>query len=403
MSITYKLEINSKPKEDKTSGILLRITENRKHKRYSTGVFVFPKDFNKKAESGKWIRRTNPEYVNLNKKLADKITEAKDAESKLEKNNQPATAKRIISEVRNKNTDSFIGYFKEKVAQFKLTRSIGYYKHLNSKLNNLEAYQKEILFTEITVSFLNSYEAHLTEQGLNENSITSNLRAIRTILYKSYSEDRFEGPNPFLKKKLKELKADKERLSLNEIKKIEEAEPEKGSHLWHTKNYFLFAFYAAGIRIGDLMQLQWKNIQVDILSYKMSKTRENHEIPLIPKAQEILKLYRGPKSKPEDYIFPILDNRLNGADRMALSNALSSKNAIINSTLKDLADLAEIEKNLTFHISRHSFADMLRQKKTSIYDIKNLLGHSDIKVTQRYIKSFDKESSHSAMKDAFDI
>ena len=71
MAITYKLELNSKPKDDNTCGILLRITENRKHKRISTGVFVPAKDFNKKAEVDKWIRRSNPEHASLNETLSN--------------------------------------------------------------------------------------------------------------------------------------------------------------------------------------------------------------------------------------------------------------------------------------------------------------------------------------------
>lgn len=400
MAITYKLELNSKPKKDNTCGILLRITENRKYKRFSTGVFVLAKDFNKKAEAGKWIRRSNPEYQKLNERLKTKIKEAEEAETKLSKNNQVATAKNIISEVKHKTTGSFIKYYEEKLEQYKQTKSAGTYKHMKSKLNNLKLFQEEITFPELSVSFLNKYQAHLIKNELNENSVTSNLRAIRTILYEAFKEDTYEGKNPFLKLKLREIKANKEKLSLDEIKKIEALELEENTQLWHVKNYFLFAFYEAGIRIGDFMQLQWKNIDKDKLSYTMDKTSEAHEVIIKPKAKKILELYKKPTSKPNDYIFPILDNQLQKADNITLNNAISSKNAVINKALKRIAIKAKIKLNLTFHISRHSFADILRHQKVNIYDIKDLLGHSDIKITQKYLKSMDRESANEAHSKA---
>jgi site-specific recombinase XerD len=80
-----------------------------------------------------------------------------------------------------------------------------------------------------------------------------------------------------------------------------------------------------------------------------------------------------------------------------------SKAALINRNLKDLADIAEIEINLTSHISRHSYADILREKKVSIYDIMNLLGHSDIKITQRYLAGFDNKASNEAHNSAMEF
>jgi site-specific recombinase XerD len=95
-----------------------------------------------------------------------------------------------------------------------------------------------------------------------------------------------------------------------------------------------------------------------------------------------------------------LKNELLKADKLKLNSAISSKNAVINLNLKKIALKAKINKNLTFHISRHSFADILRQQDVSIYDIKDLLGQSDIKITQIYLKSFDRDSANKAHSKA---
>jgi site-specific recombinase XerD len=86
-----------------------------------------------------------------------------------------------------------------------------------------------------------------------------------------------------------------------------------------------------------------------------------------------------------------------------LDNLISSQNAMININLKAIQDIAEIDTKMTFHLSRHSFADILRTKEISIYDISKLLGHSDIKITERYLKGFDNKTSDAALTKGLDF
>ncbi len=57
---------------------------------------------------------------------------------------------------------------------------------------------------------------------------------------------------------------------------------------------------------------------------------------------------------------------------------------------------------LAFHILRHSFANIARQKNANVYDISNALGHSDIKVTEAYLSQFDYQSQDKTMAMVFD-
>ena len=74
---------------------------------------------------------------------------------------------------------------------------------------------------------------------------------------------------------------------------------------------------------------------------------------------------------------------------------------MFNAGLKIIALNAKIKKKLTSHVARHSFADLARKKGISIYEIKELLGHSSISVTQGYLKSLDNESMDKAMQAVF--
>lgn len=396
MAITYKLELNSKPKIDGTHGILLRITENRKHKRISTEIFIKPEDFNKKADYGKWIRKTNARHTALNASLEKFIDKHKHARSEIEKNNQFPTAVGIIKAVKHKNTASFTDYYKEKIEDYKTNSSPSYYMHLKSKYNNLISYQKEILFAEINVAFLNKYEAYLKgKKKLKENSVTSNLRAIRTILYNAYAENAYDDRNnPFKHKSLKEEQRKKETLSIEEIRKIESLELTENTMIWHTRNCFLLSFYCAGKRVRDIIQLKWKEIQGNKLEHTINKNKEFQALTIIPEAQRILDMYKGTK-EPEGYVLPLLGNSIQkkDMDEQKYEKLIQSKTAMLNEHLKLIALKAGIQKRLTMHVSRHSYSDILRKSKVSVYDIKNLLKHSSLSVTEKYLKSLDIDAA----------
>ena len=54
-----------------------------------------------------------------------------------------------------------------------------------------------------------------------------------------------------------------------------------------------------------------------------------------------------------------------------------------------------------FHIARHSFANIARQKKANVYDISKALGHSSLKITESYLSKFDTTSQDATMKQVF--
>jgi site-specific recombinase XerD len=410
MAITYKLELNSKPKEDNTCGILLRITENRKHKRISTCVFVPAKDFNKKAEAGKWIRRSNPEYASLNETLSKKIKQAKEAENKLSNNNQVATAKNIISEVKHKESGSFIKYYESALNNVEKTASYNFHKNALSKLNNLKGFLqgKDLLISEIDSDFLTNYEIHLEKKGNSDNTINSNIKLLRIFYYKAIKDKKKTNKNlminnPFEDYPTRKVKTTKKSLNVEQLKQLETLELENYSTLWHVRNFFLICFYGAGVRVGDGIQLRWSDIENNCLVYKMDKNKERQFLELHQKALNILLFYKSKDSKPEDYIFPFLDNTIDYSDKKFLGKQISSKTAMMNYNLKKLSKLANIETKICTHISRHTSANNMRKSGASLYDISKLLRHSSIKVTEEYLDNFDNETTNKAHLGALDF
>ena len=86
---------------------------------------------------------------------------------------------------------------------------------------------------------------------------------------------------------------------------------------------------------------------------------------------------------------------------MEIQQRISSLNANVNRNLKQIGTLIDLSFPLSFHISRHSFADFARRKGMDLYSISKALGHSDLKTTQTYLAGFDQESVDGALSALF--
>jgi integrase len=131
----------------------------------------------------------------------------------------------------------------------------------------------------------------------------------------------------------------------------------------------------------------------------MHKTGKVHSLKLTDQARKILDYY-GPK-EPGDYVFPFFRSDIDYTDAMFLHNQISAKTALINKYLKTIATKAEINKKISTHTARHSFADIARKKTNNIYNLSKTLGHSDLKITEAYLASFDEEAVDSTLDDVF--
>ena len=138
----------------------------------------------------------------------------------------------------------------------------------------------------------------------------------------------------------------------------------------------------------------------DRLVYKMGKTGKHQSVKITPPAHRILSHYLTDDADDNALVFPMLDGYDLSTPRK-LHNAKSSQNALVNKYLKKLAALAGIDKPLTTHIARHSFADLARTSGWSIYDISKALRHSSVEMTERYLKAFDSAALDNRMNELF--
>ena len=113
------------------------------------------------------------------------------------------------------------------------------------------------------------------------------------------------------------------------------------------------------------------------INTERTKNKIPVSIPLLPKALEITEKYKdNPRSKNRGTIFPLISNQK------------------LNNYLKEIADVCEIEKNLTFHLARHTFATTVTLTNgVPIETVSKLLGHRSISTTQIYAKVIENKIS----------
>lgn len=242
------------------------------------------------------------------------------------------------------------------------------------------------------------------ELEVSDRTIVNHLIVIRTIYNIAIREGIVSGKNyPFGngKMKLKIPQSIKLGLSQEEVLEIEQLQLENGKKEWHTRNIWLFSFYLAGIRVGDVLKTRWSDINDGRLTYRMGKNKKVVSLKLPAKAMEILSLYEDQKPENNGYVFPEMRN-VDEKNKLDVSRATSRANVSLNTYLKRIAEKAKIEKPLSMHISRHTFGN-ISGDKISIQMLQKLYRHSSITTTVNYQANFINKDIDDALDAVIDF
>jgi integrase/recombinase XerD len=355
--------------------IHFRIIKNRKICYITSGIMVPEEnwDFTKNKIKGK---HTNS--ARLNSFLSNKFAELQDQVFEHETVSKSTTTRQLKEKIYGKKPEDFFAFADEVVSDYKAKGQISTHITHNSTINTLREYVggREIMFQDITPDFLAKYERYLqSTQELKPNTIHKHLKFLRKLFNDALRLD----------------KTTRSFLSDEELTKLEEVATVPGERMHLHKMMFIFAAYTGGLRVSDVLKLQWRNFDGTHIHIAIHKTKSQLSIKLPNKAIEIINQYHSKNSKPTDFIFPMLENGLDLNNPQAAYTAISSATAYINKNLKTLAKKAEIEKHLSFHISRHTWATRALKKGISIDKVSKLMGHAQLRETQIYAKIVNEE------------
>lgn len=186
--------------------------------------------------------------------------------------------------------------------------------------------------------------------------------------------------NPFIN--FKSTAKAKERTFLNE-EELNRIASKKLSveRLAQLRDIFVFCCYT-GLSYADVQKLKRSEIGVGVDGEKWiftnrQKTDTSSRIPLLPATLKILGQYKDhPQCENKGLVLPVLSNQK------------------MNAYLKEIADMCRINKHLTFHLARHTFATTVTLSNgVPIETVSKMLGHTNIKTTQHYAKTLDVKVS----------
>lgn len=311
-------------------------------------------------------------------------------------------AKRVV-EVQNKEfgfksdfaeDTNFYDYYVAITEKRLGTESRGNWGNWRSCLKHMEKYDPNIkkrTFADITQDWVQGFRDYLEKEAcawgcdyreriedhpLSKNSKLSYFNKLRACLNQAM-EERIIQTNPIVGvERFKEAEGTRMYLTIEEVKTLAQTECEYPN----IKRAFLFSCLT-GLRRSDVLRLKWGDIHKQDgytrIIFTQKKTGGLEYLDISAQASELL----GERGKPNENVFTDIHSP-----------------SCTNEAIKRWVLRAGINKEITFHTARHTFAVMMLDLGTDIYTVSKLLGHRELSTTQRYAKVLDKNKQKAVSK-----
>ena len=227
----------------------------------------------------------------------------------------------------------------------------------------------DIPLREINYQFIRDFEMYLlTVRGNKQSTIAQYLINLKKIVELAYKNE-WIFRNPFINYKIEDEKSERGFLTQREVEVLMNWKLDK--KLERTRDVFIFCCFT-GLSYIDVFKLTRDKINLSIdgqqwIMGKREKTDMDYFIPMMEIPKKILEKYKNETFK-DGKLLPV---------KVSLT---------VNRHLKEISEICEINKHLTFHLSRHTFATLTMSKGVSLESVSKMLGHKNIQTTQIYAK-----------------
>ncbi len=379
----------NRPKKSGKCSVKIKVTYNRKRKYYSTGIDLTTDDF----EQIFFGKRKTPKQKEIKTKVEYFENKADDVINVLSVFSFDAFEEKYLDQRNTADSVSFA--FDKYISNLKLENRIGTAVSYECAKNSLKSFNENLTFAEVTPTFLKKYENWMTKNGKSVSTVGIYLRSLRAV-YNLQSIDKSVYPFGVGKGKytIPTSKNTKKALTIQEIGKIYNYKAEANSTKEMAKDYWMFLYLSNGMNVKDFCLLKWENITNNMLNYTRAKTERSQKeskkisVALKPESLEVIRKWGQPSLNKDAYIFPHLSHKMDAEQKRATYQNLTK---IINKYVKQIAKEVGINKEVTTYFARHSFATVLKRSGAKIELISELLGHSNVGVTESYLDSFEKE------------
>ena len=432
----YRLRTPKTIDRSKTYPIELEYTWNRQVLRKSANIFVKAADWNQNGNQGRGEIRSSygNEYKRLNKVLMERVDtmDAQLAEYNVKHPNQ-ITVEVIAGFLSHKpltrkdQGKDFAEFVLERLESEYSRHKIGRSRYKNGiccmnvfttflRATNQGTYEMDKIYVgDITPELIDGYItwrrdirqngdetinhsltpilkacSYATELGMIEQSVNARIQDMMIVTKPSLSDEESEFDGKALTKEQMDA-------LLEYYKNCKEPRRKEFMEM------FFFAFHACGLRIVDVMTLQWGHINFEKKELRkiMIKTSKRHVIPLTEPALKILRKWQE-KRVGCRYVFDLVNDNLDLNDEEALYKARINATKCIGQSLAVVGEQLEFPFSLSMHVARHSFAVMALNKGLSMSVVSRLLGHGSTDITEKVYAHFLPETLSAEMDKLHD-
>jgi len=383
-SILFYLKDERRDKNGK-AGLYLRITVDGRRTSIS---------LNRKIDPSKWDSRMNKlkgkdnEAEELNRFMATIRHKLNMIQHYLVEDGEQFTVHDVKEKYlgKDKNYKMLIQLFDEHNQQMEklvgIEFALGTWKRYFTTRNHIAEYVKseyrrnDIPVKDIDLKFIKGFEYFLkVKKTCNHNSALKYVNNFKKIVRIAVAND-WLAKDPFYNYKVQFNTVEREFLSKEELQRLIDKEIES-DRLGIVRDMFVLCCFT-GLAYVDVQSLKPKEIYQNedgsfYIKSKRTKTDTGFTIPLLPTALAVIEKYKDhPKVVNKDCVIPVLSNQKS------------------NAYLKEIADRCDIQKNLTTHLARHTFATTVTLTNgVPIETVGKMLGHKNLRTTQHYAKIID--------------
>ena len=379
--------------------IYVRVTILTKRFEFSSNKFVNPERW---SIEGSKVKGSTEDARSINNHLENIKSKVIEAEKKLFKKDIILTSENLKNELfgTGERQMTLIPIFKDHNNKIKelvgKEYAPGTMERYNTSLKHTAEFLEwkykisDIDISKIDHAFITEYEFYLRSiRNCANNTAVKYIKNFSKII-KICLANHWIDRNPFANYKSKVKEVERVYLSEVEIQNIINKDF-KTERLSLVRDIFLFSCFT-GLAYIDVKNLTKSHINIGIDGEKWifthrQKTETASKIPILPLTQMIINKYEDhPECNNQNKLLPILSNQK------------------MNAYLKEIAGVCEIEKELTFHIARHTFATTVTLTNgVPIESVSKMLGHKNLRTTQHYAKVLDKKVSEDMkiLRDKF--
>lgn len=368
----FKLR-KDRPKNDGTLAIYLYANINGKISWYTTNRAVTQSHWNDRKQE---VRASAPDWKEINSHLHNFLVTAKNYISQSDIDGQIAKSTVLDKHLRSSNiqTQNYFQFVETYISKYSGDYAPKTIKGFKSHVNKLRAFRANVQFLDIDPVFWKDYESYLKGIRNHQNALHKEARYLKKFINKAIEFGAIRE-NQLKEIRVKSVNGNREYLTKEEVSRLQQlydSDEIKNFGLRQVLRYFLFACYTS-LRYGDVKELRYKNLSEETINIEFQKTGKRIKIPLSNKAKSLL----DPETIPNGKVFRAFENQ------------------VTNRYLKQIMKLAGINKEISFHCARHTWATITLELTGDIALVSNVLGHSSIKTTQIYAKIVEQRKKEA--------